>query len=388
MTGDIEAIIETGGAAAIELAASHLAKRGSTPASCTNCTHPLVGPYCAICGQPTKTRRRSVRHLVEDFVTDLVNFDSRILRTARALLLAPGELPTAFREGRTQPYVPPIRLYFFVTLVFFVLLSIDNIAILQIEVSATPVPVTWIKGNPFVPNSAYQHVSKAAQLEMKEDNDPDVRKYTSPLVPISREKALRPGGVFDYSTQMHYFAPIGNYHSKLTQMQRDRLLLNDLSDSKDPKERKAFGWLKTNINGFIARIAADPAALNEPLTTWIPRALFLLLPLYALLVGLFHVRRRKNYFLVDHLVFSLSVHTFAFVVLTVAVLLSQILAGEIILWLVFGTIAVYIFVAMKQFYRQGWFLTAVKFVCISGTYVVFFLLPAVAAVFILSAFGG
>ena len=60
-------------------------------------------------------------------------------------------------------------------------------------------------------------------------------------------------------------------------------------------------------------LAADPAALNGPLTTWMPRALFLLLPLYALLLALFHIRRRKRFYFVDHLVFSLSIHTFTFV---------------------------------------------------------------------------
>jgi hypothetical protein len=389
MTGDVEAILETGTAAAIELAASHLAKSGARPASCNNCTHPLVGPYCAICGQPTKTRRRLLHHLVRDLVEDVISFDSRVLRTARALLFQPGELPAAFREHRTQPYVPPIRLYFFVSLVFFLLLGFDHIAIVQIEVAAKPVHVTWdAHGNPFIPNPAYQHVDKATEMEMREDDDPDVKKYAGPLIPISKEKALKPGGVFTYSTKMHYFAPIGAYHASLPKVARDRLMLGAMTDSKDPKAKKVVNWLQTHINDFVTRIAADPAALNEPLTAWIPRALFLLLPLYGLLVALFHIRRRGDYFLVDHMVFSLSIHTFAFAALTAAVLLSRLLAGEIVLWLVFGAISVYIFAAMKRFYRQGWFLTGVKFACICGIYFVFFLLPAMGMVFLFSAFGG
>ena len=60
-----------------------------------------MGPYCAICGQEQNTHRRSVTGLAHDFVTDIVNFDSRIMRTAKALLLEPGELTRAFREGHT-----------------------------------------------------------------------------------------------------------------------------------------------------------------------------------------------------------------------------------------------------------------------------------------------
>src|SRR5712671_372791 len=114
MADDLEAIVELSGAAAVELAASALAERA---ANCANCGKPLLVPYCALCGQPAHTHRRSVRSLVHDFVVDFVNFDSRILRTARALLFQPGELPAAFREGRTQRYVPAIRLYLFVSLI-------------------------------------------------------------------------------------------------------------------------------------------------------------------------------------------------------------------------------------------------------------------------------
>src|SRR5512146_352319 len=182
MVDDLGAIFETGGAAAVELAASALAERGTKTETCTNCGKPLLGPYCAVCGQPTRTHRRSVRSLVHDFVVDFVNFDSRILRTARALLFQPGELPAAFREGRTQRYVPAIRLYLFVSLIFFILLSVTGVAILQLQVVATPLKLIYdSRGNAFLPNPAY------------DPGDPDT-KFLPKLVPISKEKASRPDG--------------------------------------------------------------------------------------------------------------------------------------------------------------------------------------------------
>ena len=121
---ELEAILETGGAAAVEIAASALAERGGTVGQCANCGHPIIGPYCAICGQPINTHRRSLGHLLHEFFKDIVSFDSRILRTARAITMQPGELPKAFREGRTQAYMPAVRLYLFVSLIFFLMLSI------------------------------------------------------------------------------------------------------------------------------------------------------------------------------------------------------------------------------------------------------------------------
>ncbi|HEX4302491.1 MAG TPA: DUF3667 domain-containing protein [Rhizomicrobium sp.] len=377
MTGDLEAILEVGSVAAVEIAASALAERGTKTVSCANCTHPLLGAYCAVCGQPANTHRRSVRALLHDFFIDLVNFDSRILRTARALLFQPGELPRAFRQGRTQPYVPSIRLYLFVSLVFFVLLGVTGIAIMQIQVTAKPVKVTRdAKGNYFIPNPAYD----------KDDaDDPDMKKFVPPLIKITKEKAERPGGVFQYGTNAYFFARIGSYHSGLTKAQAERLITSGKVEGPD---KEAAAYMESGLFRTMDKLASDPAALNGPLTTWIPRALFLLVPIYALLLALFYIRRRKDYFLVDHLVFSLSIHTFLFVVLIAAVGLAQIVAGQYVAMLSFAVLSIYIFIAMKRFYGQGWFLTTVKFLLVSGIYCVFCLLPAFAAVLALSVFGG
>ena len=153
-------------------------------------------------------------------------------------------------------------------------------------------------------------------------------------------------------------------------------------------DKATTDWIRRNIYSSINHIAADPAALNGPLTTWLPRALFLLLPLYALLLALFHIRRRKDFYLVDHLVFSLNIHTFAFVTLIAAAGLAQFVPGEFVAWLLFATISLYIFLAMKRFYEQGWILTTAKFLFVSGIYTVFFLLPAMAGALALSFFGG
>ncbi|HJW41395.1 MAG TPA: DUF3667 domain-containing protein [Rhizomicrobium sp.] len=376
MTGDVEAILETGAAAAVEAAASALAERGTATGTCVNCRKPLLGPYCAVCGQPSVTGRRSVHQLVYAFVKDVVNFDSRVLRTTRALLFQPGELPAAFRRGQTQPYVPAIRLYLFVSLVFFVLLGVTHMALIQFEVIATPVKVIWQSGKPYIANPAYD----------KNEDDPDVRKFVKPLIPISKEKALRPGGLFNYSSKEHYFSRIGAFHSSMPPAARAQLLGGPTIQVEGPGRSKS-DWVQNTVYTAINRLVADPAALNGPVTNWLPRALFLLLPLYALLLGLFHMRRRKDYFLVDHLVFSFSIHTFAFVALMIGVALAQFLSGDTVAWLFFGTVSLYIFVAMKRFYAQGWFLTAVKFAGVSAVYTLFCLLPALVGVLALSVFG-
>ena len=380
---DLEAIFETSGAAAVEIAASAMAERGHQVHPCPNCGKPMIGAYCAVCGQERDTHRRSVWGLVKVFVEDLASWDSRILRTGWALVSKPGELASAFREGRTQRYLPALRLYLFVSLIFFLVLGIGNIAILQLVVEATPVKITWINGKPFVPNPAY------------DPDDPDTH-FTSKFMPMSKERASQPGVHYEYSTKVYFFAPIGAYHVNLSPEARAKLSkanfeIGDDTPKKgaDPAKVKQAAavksWIERHVFDGLQRLAANPAALNDGLTAWIPRVLFLLLPLYAALLALFYIRQRKQFYFVDHLIFSLSIHTFAFVLLMLAAGAAQIWPdNNAVAWgaLVIG--GVYALIATRNFYHQNWFWTVVKFGAVSFFYVFFFVFPALIGVIALS----
>lgn len=365
---------------AVEHAAAAMAEQGAKPRACPNCGTSLIGPYCALCGQERDTHRRSVWNLVRDLVEDIVSFDSRILRTAIALLVEPGEIAIAFREGRTRHFVPAMRLYFFVSLLFFLMLSATGLAIIQLELVATPMKVFHdAQGKSYYLNPAY-------------DPDDADTKTLPKLIPLKKEDINPDGTHYGLSTKAYFFAPIGTHHTVLPPTAishlRDEALGISIQTMKPADARnkaktdRAKGWIDKHIFGGLQRLAANPDALNEPLTTWIPRVLFLLLPLYALLLAAFYWRQRKDYYLVDHLIFSLTIHTFTFVVLIVAAGLAQILPGESVAWLVFAAIAIYIFVAMKRFYRQGWVITTLKYLTVSFIYTCIFLIPALAGVMI------
>jgi|GEM_PF-697473 len=389
---DLGAILETSGAAAVEIAASALAERGEKVHPCPNCGKPMIGPYCAVCGQERDTHRRSVLGLVKVLIEDIASFDSRIMRTGWALVARPGELASAFREGRTQRYLPALRLYLFVSLIFFVVLSATNLALVQLVVVATPTKITWINGTPYVPNPAY------------DKDDPDTH-FMPKMMKMDKAKALRPGGHYEYSTKMYFFAPIGTYHTQLTPEARQRLRdanvdvdIGDRPKADKPltpeqankikavkvKVKVAKGWIEQHLFDGLQRLVNDPAALNGSLTTWLPRILFLLMPLYALLLALFYIRQRKKFFFVDHLNFSLMIHTFGFVLLLAAAGAAQILPGPTVAWGALVVAGLYTLIATRNFYHQNWFWTVVKFASVSFFYTCFCALPALGAALILS----
>ena len=389
---DLEAILETGSLAAVEAAASALAERGETVLPCPNCGKPMIGPFCAVCGQARDVNRRSVWGLIKVLVEDIVSFDSRIMRTGWALVLKPGELASAFREGRTQRYLPALRLYLFVSLIFFLILGVTNIALMQLVVVATPTKITWINGQAYVPNPAYD----------KDDSD---THFMPKMIKMDNKKALQPGGHFQYSTRIYFFAPIGAYHTELTPEARARLrdanVDIDIGDKPRParpltpdqaRKVKAVkvqvkatkSWIEKHLFDGLQRLAADPAALNGPMTTWVPRILFLLMPLYAMWLALFYIRQRKKFYFVDHLIFSLTIHTFGFVLLLAAAGAAQFLPGEVVAWGILAIAVVYGLIATRNFYHQSWFWTVLKFASISFVYVCFCVMPAFGAVMVLS----
>jgi hypothetical protein len=364
---DLGAISETAGVAALEIAVSALRERGGKSEPCANCSAPMIGPFCAACGQPVETHRRSIFGLVRDFVADVASFDSRILRTARALLFEPGELPLAFREGRTQRYMPAVRLYLFVSLAFFLILGVTRIAIVQ-----------------FVPEAKLEKIivqNGQRYLVTPGDKDPDDK---------TKLPAWLDNGKPHYSISVNsavFFSREGAYHADVPEAAMDDLvnkITHDNVSTKDPKR----AWLKTTIRQSVEGLAKNPAALNGALTAWIPRALFFLLPAFALLLAVFYWRQRKKFYFVDHLVFSLSFHTFAFAFLLIAAGLAQILSGYVVAAITAIVLSLYLLLAMKRFYGQGWFWTATKFATVEFFYATSFIFPTLITIFILSIFYG
>jgi hypothetical protein len=362
MTDDFEAIAELGGAAAIEMVASALVDHGTNAPKCPNCSAPMIGAFCAACGQERNTHRRSVRSLLGEFISEVASFDSRILRTATALVVRPGELSLAFQEGRPRRYVPALRLYLFVSLIFFVVLGASNIAIMQLELVTAPEKiVTNAQGKSFA--------------FVKGADEP---------IPVSAKKAKEAGPHFQISSKTHFFEHVGSVHTSLNATERAKVIAALKSEGSSKAADDWGVWITTRVNHVIDTLIADPAAVNRPLTEWIPRVLFILLPLFALLLSLFYWRQRKQFYFVDHLVFSLNMHSFAFVAILAAVGLAQVLPGGFPGWLAISAVGLYLLLAMKKFYHQGWFWTGFKFVTVSFVYFVFILSPALAAVIAIS----
>lgn len=97
----------------------------SSPTECTNCGMHLLRDniFCPRCGQKNHDLDIPLRHLLAETVEVLIHFDNKSLNTLKALAFKPGLLTAAFIKGKRAIYVAPIRLYVFISFIFFLTLT-------------------------------------------------------------------------------------------------------------------------------------------------------------------------------------------------------------------------------------------------------------------------
>ena len=63
---------------------------------------------------------RPMTDLMRELLKETLEVDGRAFRTVRTLFLQPGTLTTEFLAGRRRAYTPPLRLYIFISVAFFI----------------------------------------------------------------------------------------------------------------------------------------------------------------------------------------------------------------------------------------------------------------------------
>lgn len=249
-------------------------KRYRTDQTCLNCQATVTGKFCSQCGQENIETRDNFFHLTYEFIADYFHFDSKFLRSTIPLITKPGFLTLEYWNGRRVRYIHPLRLYFFITIVFMVAATffynhLDKQRITDSFIITTDSPQ---------PDSTENATSQ--QIE-----DPDLVK--------SR-------------------------------------IRNDLQTAFD----RFFHDLK-----YIS---------------------FFLLPVYALIFRLLYIRRKGFY--VDHLVYTLHLQSFVYLLVTISFLVAA-YAGDqisIVRRITILIVFVYITFSLRYLYQQSWWKTVLK----------------------------
>lgn len=259
---------------------------------------------------------------VRGVADDQFGVDAKLPRTLKALFFKPGLLTSEYMNGRIARYILPFRLYLFASVLFFVLLS-------------------------FLSRQS-DWAERAAQ-EMEAEAAADSAASTARNAVTDSVPARRPAAD-SADRRLNVGISIGG------RQWLDSVQVNT-----------PWPWLNTRIEANLEALSNLPPnvalrRVTDAIIEELPKVMFLLLPVFALLLKLIYIRRRRYY--VEHFIFALHLHAFAFALFTIW-LISR---NDLIMLVAMLVIAIYTLIAMKRVYAQGYTKTTLKWFVLGGAY--------------------
>ncbi|MEZ5038979.1 MAG: DUF3667 domain-containing protein [Saprospiraceae bacterium] len=340
---------------------------------CPNCHYPLAkfGEYCSNCGQKYTNGKVPIWVFLHDLTEAIFNIDSKVFTTLFDLF-KPGKLTIQFFKGRQKRYATPMRL--------FLIMAIFHFATLSWYGNDTKIN--------FIGNDG-EDQQKDAYYELFLNN------YDS-----SKQEILR-----QFSQETAVQIAFDSLDHKLEAIETDsftvpyllwipnlgELTTNELEIPKVELYTKTPTQILDDhqINGFvpriqiqqIIRIIKDGRSFSVFLLGKLIWMVALMMPALAFTLKLLYIRR-KRYF-VEHLVFSFHYHAFAFLIFGVLFLALKVSTDQLFgltvsedfsLAMAFMVTMIYLFIAMKRVYNQGFFKTFIKYTILNFSYLFIFTL--------------
>jgi len=338
---------------------------------CTNCDTMLTGQYCAQCGQRFGTRMISLWELIREASEFLTDLDSRLWRTLGLLLFRPGRLTLDYLRGRRARYIPPLKLFIGLSLLFFFLLALG--------------PRLGIQGGPGISAQVDGDGDSADvvfSLGPGEDAEPPVESAADsadePAASASETATTdkpdpEPGQ--DLATEPDD-ATEGDSVSAEAEAEAHEDPCEDIEIEIGPEFSWLSGWLtEERLKATCNKVVADHGqSYGRALLDNIPMMMFFFMPVMALVVKLGYPLSRRYY--VEHLLFLVHFHAFFFLILSLN-LLAEWLFEETRLpdWpsttlavITAIYVPVYLYRSMRLVYQQSPGVTLAKYALLSLAY--------------------
>jgi Protein of unknown function (DUF3667) len=335
-------------------------------AACRNCNANLPPPvvnFCPSCGQDTLNHPPAFWEFVHEFITHYVALEGKLWKTLWLLFVKPAELTREYRAGRKQRYISPLRLYITASFLFFLVVKIAGLGSVvsfsaddtkadkpMISVTLNDGPVSTShsaagkrkQDSPAASNIAAKHEADAA--------DGDIDKMVKGIVAEASETAKQGAAA----------------GAKAAKENADKFSGDDsinVADFNCAAGEKMCQWLKDHLQAKykdktqtqVLGMLRDGAIAN------IPYAMFMMLPLFALLTKILYINR--GYYYGEHVVYALHIHAFTFFVMLMSALLPNWLAVTVLV-----AAAIYYLVALQRFFGGNWFLTFIRYSVIGTLY--------------------
>src|SRR6266550_168930 len=334
---------------------------------CENCGTELHGRWCAQCGQAAIDYRRSFRHVIVDVLDSFLNWDSKFFATIGWLIARPWFLTNEFLAGRRVRYLHPLRLYLLASILFFFAVT------------------HWAKSIHLDPDklSPQDRAEIATELKNDEDLPPAARAKIQKALKL--ESPPPEAGKTEEAVKEKPPSPAPQDKTEVTNKQGETKQgdFGPLQLGPEKPSTPFETWIEAQAKEKIGEHGSKAQLFLMTVISNLPYMMLCCIPLFAFVLKILYIRR--GVFYIDHLIYALHIHTFAYTGIMLIVLATiglnravpSLIAGWIIalLWIAF---VVQIFLSIRRVYRQGWFVSIFKF--LFGGFVYFIVLVAALAV--------
>ncbi len=360
---------------------------------CQNCGLPLLGDHCYRCGQPVRGLVRHFSSFIGDFFDSVFELDGRIVQTIGPLLLRPGFLSTEYFAGRRVRYVSPVRLFVFLSLLAFFVAQFGFDLNSNGDASGADALVSVDAGALASANSEAELIARRdqalAQIAKARAEVAEVPGLAQSMAAAERQvmqaadrrlvqlqgAAVSPGG-----------SPTASENASPPSTS-PQISFGDRPWDAQTNPIK-IAWLPAGVNDSInhwvergqrniERIQKDPNQLKDAVLSALPSTLFILMPLFALLLKITFLFKRRLY--MEHLIVALHSHAFLFAALFLMMVFGQ-LADSAWHWLAIPArwlevivavwMPVYLLLMQKRVYGQGWLLTGWNYTWLGMWYMI------------------
>ncbi|WP_299889621.1 DUF3667 domain-containing protein [uncultured Lacinutrix sp.] len=324
---------------------------------CKNCEQPFdeAYEYCPYCGQKDKDEL-TIGVLFYNTISNYFSFDARFFKSFLPLLFRPGYLAKKFISGKRLLYLHPAQLYLFVSVVFFFLFSFSTRK--QVSDIDNNIADAFSNRTSVKKDSLDAEALKAIKVKdsIKREEVREALKKNAFLTGMTEKQ-------IDSLVETDNFKKNGAMSFDFNEFKVDSLIAAKATDAEIYKEM----GLKEDDGAFKRRLYAQVlkfykskkgGSILEAFYDTIPIAMFFLLPIFALILKLLYFKKGRY---AHHLVFSF--YYFAFLFTVFSIILGVNFIVDIPNWvdfLIMLSTFIYLLIALKQFYQQGWFMSFLK----------------------------
>jgi hypothetical protein len=335
---------------------------------CENCGADLAGPHCAQCGQAAIDYRRSFRHVIIDVLDSFLNWDSKFFATIGLLIVKPWQLTNEFLAGKRVRYLNPLRLYLLASIIFFFAVNYGARGLHVDPSKLAPKDRAEIEADlkkEDLPPGAREKLEKLLR-EPPTPPSPSPSPLVGPSAPAAPAISPRGPGARTYGA-------VGD---------RPFVVFDD-AKSTTPFEN----WLEARAKEKMGEHGTKMGLFISTLFSNLPYMMLCCIPLFALVLKVLYIRRRIFY--IDHLIYALHIHTFFYTSVMLIVLatvsLNRTIPGTFSGWIIallWITFVAQILLSIRYVYRQGWFISTLKFFTGGFIYLIVLTLALAATFFI------